>query len=226
MKHVFLSLIFCLVACHAQNQRPAIDRNYQFSNGVIPRNVLESYLSRSITQMDFLNFYGWGAYADKNDDTRMLLNIGAKFIGRALCTWSNYEIFNQPFFWTTAKSKIDEMHTQDADMIFQSGIFEIISTQVSQVSVPAWVFEAFNLPVEHRNFVYEDMLNQSAYGVNFWNKGASIPDISRQKTRMLFYFMSCIYMEAGIEAIHFGQVMLMAVDDQNNNFAAWSDLLG
>ena len=32
-------------------------------------------------------------------------------------------------------------------------------------------------------------------------------------------------MEIGIEAIHFGQVELMAMTDKDNNYAAWDDLL-
>ena len=34
--------------------------------------------------------------------------------------------------------------------------------------------------------------------------------MSREETQMWFYFMAVKYMEAGIEAFHCGQVMLMA----------------
>jgi hypothetical protein len=199
-------------------------KSYQFSSGVISREVLDNYLSRAITQMDFLR-EGWGA-ADNAEDTRMLLNIGAKFIGRSIGVWSNFEILNRPDVWTKAKAKIEKMHEQDADMIFQAGIFEIVMDKINAIPAPAWVFEAYNLPVESRNFKYENMLNQGGYGVDFWAKGASIPDISRQETQMFFYYMACVYMETGIEAIHFGQVMLMAIEDQKHNYAGWRDVIG
>src|SRR3546814_6007906 len=68
------------------------DRNYTFSNGVVPRNVLESYLSRSITQAEFLvsdGFFNDGPYPHRDDDTRMLKDVGAKFVGRAIYSWKD-----------------------------------------------------------------------------------------------------------------------------------------
>src|SRR3546814_13269470 len=67
------------------------DRNYTFSNGVVPRNVLESYLSRSITQAAVLvsdGFFTDGPYLHRDDDTRMMQYAVAKFVGRAIysCT--------------------------------------------------------------------------------------------------------------------------------------------
>ncbi len=230
-----LGLILALPACKEDNTEPdkpdqrIIDRNYEFSNGVIPRNVLESYLSRSITQAEFLvseGFYNDGAYPDKEDDTRMLENTGAKFIGRAFYSWDVPEYFNNPEFLGNAKSKIEEMHTFDPDIIFQGAIFEIVSTKVNTIPVPAWVFEAFGQPVETRNFVYENMLNKQGLHVNEWRTGASVPDITQLETRLFFYYMARQYMEIGIEAIHFGQAELMAMSDKDNNYASWSELLG
>src|SRR5690554_4790382 len=76
--------------------RPS-ERSYEFKDGVIPRNVLESYLSRSITQAEFLTsegFFNDGPYLHRQDDVRMLKNIGAKFIGRAIYSWNVPENFN------------------------------------------------------------------------------------------------------------------------------------
>src|SRR3546814_4098307 len=69
------------------------------------------------------------------------------------------------------------------------------------------------------------MLNPDGVLVNHWGVGASVPDISQLETRMFFYYMACRYMEAGIEALHFGQAELMAMTDRDNNYAAWRDLL-
>ena len=59
----------------------AIHGGYQF-DGTISRPVLENYLSRAISMEGLLNGRG-----DLADNTRMLKNIGAKFIGRSLCLW-------------------------------------------------------------------------------------------------------------------------------------------
>src|SRR5690606_15187573 len=104
-------------------------------------------------------------------------------------------------------------------------IFELVSTKVNDLPVPAWVFRAFNLPVEKRNFSYEAMLNPQGIFVDHWREGASVPDIAQPETRMFFYFMARQYLEAGIEAIHFGQAELMAMTDRHQGYAAWRDLL-
>ena len=52
-------------------------RDYQF-DGAISREVLENYLSRSISMEGLLNGRG-----DLDDNIRMLKETGAKFIGRA-----------------------------------------------------------------------------------------------------------------------------------------------
>jgi hypothetical protein len=203
-------------------------RSYEFNNGIIPQNVLESYLSRSITQGEFLRtapFWMEGEYPDAEDDTRMLLNIGAKFIGRSIYSWDYFDVvFINPDFLGNAKTKIDELHRIDPDIVFQAAIFEIVSPKVEVITIPDWVFEAFDLPFEERNFNYSNMLNKEGLFVDHWGKGASVPDISRIETQMFFYFMACKYMEIGIEAIHFGQVELMAMGD-SQNYAYWSSLL-
>lgn len=237
MRCIFLlfSLMFLLQSCNKEIDNvsikpiePSIERSYKFTNGVIPQNVLESYLSRSITQAEFLTtdqFYNDGDYPDKEDDTRMLRNIGAKFIGRSIYSWNFPEHFNSPEFLGNAKNKIKEMHSKDPELVFQAAIFEIVSTKVEVLTIPDWVFEEFNLPYEIRNFNYNNMLNKEGLFVNFWHNGASVPDISRIETQMFFFYMASKYMEIGIEAIHFGQVELMAMADSKNNFSGWNNLL-
>jgi hypothetical protein len=48
--------------------------------------------------------------------------------------------------------------------------------------------------------------------------------MSQLETRMWFYFLTTSYIDAGIEAIHFGQVGLM--DKNDSGHAGWLDLLG
>ncbi|WEK36031.1 MAG: hypothetical protein P0Y53_00835 [Candidatus Pseudobacter hemicellulosilyticus] len=235
MKTILLCALACLgfAACKKDKtdntpQRPPLERSYAFSNGVVSRNVLESYLSRAITMAELLNsdgVYSDGPYPEKNDDWRMLSNIGAKFVGRALYTWAVESRYNDPAFLSNAKAMIDQAHQTDADLVFQGAIFEIITPDVNNLAVPAWAFEAFGLPVETRNFRYDDMINLSGNGVGLWGNG-SVPDISRTETQLYFYHLARRFMEAGIEAIHFGQVELMAMADAGNNYAGWSNLLG
>ena len=65
---------------------PAHVRDYRF-DGTMSREVLENYLSRSITMEGLLNGRG-----DLDDNIRMLETTGAKFIGRSLCLWGGEAI--------------------------------------------------------------------------------------------------------------------------------------
>lgn len=204
------------------------NKNFTFSDGKISQEVLNNYLMRAITQAEFLSsdgFYNDGEYLYQEDDERMLINVGAKFIGRAIYSWGFETHFNNDQWLNNAKDKMARMHAKDPDLIFQAAIFEVVTTKVNDVPVPAWVFNAFGKPVEERNFRFEDMKNLDGYGINQWGDNTIVPDITREETRMFFYFMAVKYMEAGIEAIHFGQVTLIAMNDAQSNYAGWSDIL-
>ena len=50
----------------------------------------------------------------------MLLNVGAKFIGRAMYQWNKEGYFMNDAWFADAKARIARMHQQDPDLIFQS----------------------------------------------------------------------------------------------------------
>jgi hypothetical protein len=154
---------------------------YSF-DGSISREVLENYLSRSITMEGFLN--GRGDFAD---NLRMLKSTGAKFIGRSLCLWGGEASLLRNL--ERAKELIPRVHEADPEMILQACIFEIVSTQVDQVPVPDWAFVALGRPVEKRNFRYADMIYPEGQRRN-WGPNASVPDVSRPETELWFYFLA------------------------------------
>ena len=210
------------------NPRDNFVRSYSF-NSEMSENVLRSYLSRSITMSGILFESVWydGDAPYREDDERMVLNIGAKFIGRTIFMWGRDNNINNPLFLSEAKEKIERMHAIDADIIFQAGIFEIVTPSVNEVFVPAYVFEAFEIPVENRNFKYDDMLNLNGW-TGQWggvNKG-SAPDVTRMESKLWYYFLATKYMNIGIEAIHWGQVNMTAFDDKSNKYQSWFELIG
>lgn len=221
-------LLLLLMQGYTVAAKGDIDSSYHFANGFISRQVLSNYLSRSITQAEVIasdGCYNDGPYPNKDDDFRMLKNIGAKFIGRSVYSWGKENFFLMPSFWANAKAAIDDYHTYDSTVVFQAAIFEIVTEKVEDIPVPAWVFEAFGLPVEQRNFVYQAMLNSEGHNVDHWRKGSSVPDITQRETRLFFYYLARRYMEIGIEAIHFGQAQLMAMSGREAGLAAWKELL-
>lgn len=204
--------------------------NYVFADGQISHEVLNNYLSRAITQAELLcteayhndrNCYG------REDDERMLLNVGAKFIGRAIYSWNKELYFINGVWLEDARQKIERLHAQDPDIIFQAAMFETVSRSVEQIPVPAWVFEAFGRQPENRNFRFDAIRNEQGRYLNWWGANTAVPDIQREEAQMWFYYMACRYMEIGIEAFHCGQVMLMAsMGDAENGYAGWASVLG
>ncbi len=195
------------------NARP---RDYRF-DGTISREVLENYLSRSISMEGLLNGRG-----DLDDNIRMLKDTGAKFIGRALCLWGGEANLLRNL--ERAKDQIPKVHAADPEMVLQACIFEIVTTQVEQIPVPEWAFVALGQPVEKRNFRYADMLYPDGRRKDHWRAGNSVPDVSRPETKLWFYYLAASYIDLGIEAIHFGQTELMNGNDRD--LAHYSEVLG
>jgi hypothetical protein len=206
-----ISLVSIALCILPQTTRPAHaagpPRDYHF-DGMISREVLENYLSRSISMEGLLNDRG-----DLDDNIRMLKSTGAKFIGRSLCLWGREGDLVRNL--ERAKQQIPKVHQADPEMILQACIFEIVSAQVDQVPVPDWAFTAVGLPVEKRNFRYTDMLYPDGRRRDHWGRGSSVPDVSRPETKLWFYFLAASFIDLGIEAIHFGQVELMNGNDRD-----------
>ncbi len=174
----------------------------------ISRQVLENYLSRSITMEGLLNGRG-----DLDDNIRMLKSIGAKFIGRSLCLWGGEAALLNNL--DRAKLQSAKVRSADPDMILQACIFEIVTTQVDQVPVPEWAFTTLGMPIEKRKFRYADMLYPDGRFKDHWRQGQSVPDVSRPETKLWFYFLGASFIDAGCEAIHLGQTELMNKNDPN-----------
>ena len=183
----------------------ACARDYRFDRTISPE-VLRSYLSRSITMLDLLTGKG-----DLDDNLRMLKSTGAKFAGRTVYVWGHEA--ELPSRLALAKKIAPKIHQANPDIILQACVFEIVSRQVERLAVPEWAFKALDVPVEQRNFRYEDMLYASGRGRDQWGKDASVPDVSRPETKLWLYYLAASYIDAGVEAIHFGQAELMNGND-------------
>jgi len=199
------------------------DSPYHF-DGSISREVLENYLDRSVTTGYFLvpgtpERY---EFPYREDDIRMLQNIGAKFIGRSIYRWSEESKLGDPTFLDYAKKLIDRMHTHDPEIIFQACLFEHVSKDVNNLAIPAWVFEAFGLPVEKRNFNSAAMVKRLNPDdeVRWGGGGGGVPMINNRETQLWYYFLARSYMDIGCEAFHLGQVELIGKDDPDKTHYA------
>ncbi len=204
-----------LVLCLAASPAAAAEPDYRFDRA-ISRPVLENYLSRAMTTMDLLSRTG-----ELEENLRMLRSVGAKFAGRAVYVWGGER--RLPGLLNTAKRNAARVHRADPEMILQAGAFEIVTRQVEQIPVPGPVFEALGQKPEKRNFRYAEMLYPDGQLRDHWRPGASVPDIARAETQRWFVYLGMAYLDAGIEAIHFGQVELMGRNDRQH--AGWARVL-
>ena len=203
----------------------ALAKDYKFS-GSISREVLENYLERAITLMDFANmpkFSTEGDYPHKELDIEFVRDVGAKFVGRAIYRWGGEDALSNPEFFSYAKNLIEKLHSIDKEIIVQGAVFEAVYPTVEKVAIPAWVFEEMNLPVEKRNFSYDKMVFENGLYRNHWGRGGSVPDITRLETRLWFLYLVGSYVKIGVEAIHLGQVKLMGANDAG--MKTWAEFI-
>jgi hypothetical protein len=211
-------IAFCLCLLMAGDVHGLFgQRNYRF-DGEISREVLENYLSRSITMAQLYRSPG-----NLDDDIRMLKNIGAKFVGRTISLWGDEARIANPKFLAQGQELATRIHQNDPDVVLQAAEFEIVTEGVGKVPVPDWVFHEFAQRPETRNFNYSKMLFPDKRYVDQWGRGASVPDICQIETKMWFYFLAASYINVGIEAIHFGQLALIGSNDPERR--NWADLL-
>ena len=194
--------------------------NFSFS-GSISKEVLCNYLSRSVIYSD----EGRDGYGLTGDETaRFILYTGAKYIGRASTIWSpSADDVNTI---AARKKELAAVHTLDPDVIFEACIFECVNkSSINGIPIPSWVFTAFGKKPENRNFRYEDMVFADGRYKDLWGADSSVPDMTREETQMLFYYRACLFIDAGYEGLHMGQVHLIGTNDSSTGWKSWTKVL-
>lgn len=216
----FVTTILALLLTVSTTLAQSKGGSYHF-DGSISEKVLHNYLNRAVTGSELLvdpPFVSDGGYPHKELDIDIINEIGAKFIGRAIFVWGREDRLNNPLFLSNAEKRIEKIHKADPDVIFQACIFEAIYKKtVDKVKIPAWVFEAHGRPVEKRCFRYDDMICLDGSYVNRWAEQASVPDVTRDETKLWFTFLMYSYINIGVEAFHLGQIALIGTHDKNWN---------
>ena len=186
--------------------------NDGYFDGTMPRHVLEYYLSHAASAQ-------WISMSDTlEDDIRVILKTGLKFLGRAAGIWK--ASMPDDVHFARCREAADRIHAADPEIILQACIFEAIYREdVESVKIPAFVFEAFGLPYEDRNFNYDACLFPADSGA--WS---NMPDISKQEAQMWFYYRGVNYIDCGYEAFHMGQIHLYTGHDRG--YKAISKVIG
>lgn len=184
----------------------AVNKGLDFKfDGMISEAVLKNYLSRSIT---YANEASEPLNASSVSALRTILYTGAKYISRATSCWTP----SKTYFESLAGQKefISMAHSYDKDIIFEACIFENVTNAVNDVAIPQYVFEAFGLPLEARNFSYDKMKFPDG---TYVEENSCIPDVTQTETQMFFYYRMCEYIKCGYEAFHMGQILKIGKND-------------
>jgi hypothetical protein len=187
-----------------------------YFDGSISRETLENYLDRSVTMGYFLvpgtpeNYQ----LPYKHDDIRMIKNMGAKFIGRAIYRWSEESRLGDPAFLDYAKAMIDTVHTFDPEVIFQGCLFESVTADVNKLKIPVWVFTEFGLPVQDRTFSSDSIVKRKGRTSARMGRGG-VPIINNLECQLWYFYLVASYINIGCEAFHLGQVGLIGADDKD-----------
>lgn len=185
-------------------------KNYRFEE-TISKEVLENYLSRSVTAA------GLFESETLSDDLRVIKDLGVKFLGRASGIWYVEMDDNQHFQMT--EELADKVHQVDPDIILQACIFECIVECIEDIKIPEYVFSDFGMEPEDRTFrLCDTLFLEKPKGYIFKrkerNKNGGIPDLSRIETQMWFYYRATSYINCGFEALHMGQIHLYTANDR------------
>lgn len=192
------------------------------------RPTLDAYLSRSITMAGLIDLQQSDP-AGYTQEVAMCAQLNARYLGRVGGLWGNEWVLNYGYMGRAQQTVVDLRQAyQQAGReqpIVQAAIFEIVTSAVNGVWMRSETANLFG--IQQRQFDYNRMRytsppsgTQTIWGAD---SQAIVPDMSQVEIQMWFYDMAIRYIDAGFEAIHFGQVELM--DDSDPQHDAWWSML-
>jgi hypothetical protein len=195
--------------------------------------LMRHYLARAMTMQG----YNGLAPAERRVFAIWAAGVGTRFAGRVGGFWSTPGTAAQArALQDTLRRTVAELHHAQPTMVVQGTVFEIIEPSASNIPVPNVVRAEFGedtVAIPQRNFEFAKMMYPSYFSaadsVHYrWDsrppgEAPGIPDMSQPETQRWFYCFARQQIDAGCEAIHFGQVMRM--DDRDAGHHAWWSLL-
>ena len=199
-----------------QEEENAVDYKFKYD---VSEEVLCNYLARAVTISPESS--GTLSLTGSRHVKKFILNTGAKYICRAATCWAPHP--GDYGTYPGQKAFIEDVHKSDPDVVFEACVFECISTAVNEISIPAWVFEAFGREPEDRCFSFEAMCFPDGSYKNQWGANTSVPDITRDETMLFLFYRACEYINIGYEGLHMGQIHLIGKND--TGWERWTELL-
>lgn len=191
----------------------------------LTKRILEAYLARAVSHMSIMD-----------DRSREFLHYtGAKFVHWSDLGWVR---LYKDEDWQRITSAVDAIHLADwgQDVIVECGVMEAIGrSAIDSTPIPPWLLKVLtDLGIQDKRvpgpngsgyFSYEAMFDRSD---EVWAKRMvgrwvadlemeqSVPDLTMLETQLYYAYVIAEYIDAGFEAIMFGQTMLTGARDIGN----------
>ena len=196
-------------------------------------SLVRFYLNRAMTMQGFSG----QTPAERHKFAAWAGAAGTRFAGRVGGFWYTPENPEQERAqFDTLRHNVAILHRARPGMVVQGTIFEVLWPHASNMLVlnaARTEFGEDTLAVPRRTFRFADMMYPgyfSAADSNHYRwdsrppgQAPGTPDMSRTETQLFFYCQARREIDAGCEALHFGQVMLM--DDRDPGHRAWWSML-
>lgn len=180
--------------------------------GAPPDSVLEASLERAVTMGQVLHLYPW-AMRQWQAHLDLVADLQPSLVGRAALVWGWEHLMVRSL--NGLSGRVTALHEVAPQAVVQGCIFEFVSRDIERVTVPPHVLEAFGQPVTNRTYDFDAMLPTDREPDWFGGQidQAVVPDITRLEVRLWFYHLASLYLDAGLEAIHLGNLERMARSD-------------
>lgn len=181
--------------------------------------------------------FNWVPLAQRRAFAKWAGGAGTRFAGRVGGFWSTPRSAAQiKAQFDTLRLATTLLHNANPQMVVQGAVFEVVEVYANNLPVPNKARAEFGedtVAIPRRRFRFASMMypeyftadNSQHYRWDDRPPGAApgIPDMSRTETQLWFYVFARQQIDAGCEAIHFGQVR--AMDDHDAGHHGWWSML-
>ncbi len=182
--------------------------------GAPPPARVQRCLDRAVTMSSFTQSFPW-AQRLRRANIDLVAELQPALVGRAALVWGWEHLMLRSMSGLHIRAR--QVHEVAPDAVLQGCIFEFVSRDVEKITVPADVQQAFGLEPMDRKYVYDDLLPTAAPPQLYhgWRTDAAVPDITRLETRLWFFHLAMVYLDAGFEAIHLGNIARITTHDHD-----------
>ncbi len=190
---------------------------------------IEAFLNRAVVHFDTASFRSFNL-TEWQRTKQFLLDTGSRFVHGAELSWGRS--YPDHSYWDQCAARFADLHATPGleDVMLEGFIAEHISSNADNTLIPAWLWDEMETqginatrtpsPSDHDGlhyFHYNNFFTVEWPHVNYWGTGASVPDITQTETKLYYRYLLREYIDAGIESIWFGGILLTGVQDGNNN---------